>query len=92
MPKKRKLGYWNYRIMETSMPDNTGREAMIYSVIEVYYDTNDKIMGYVEKAYPYGETARELKLDLSAMLKGCRKPVLTYDELNPKKRKSKKKK
>ena len=90
---KRKFGYWNYRMMKSNSHSVNGTEEYSdYTIIEVYYDKNDKITGYSDHQYPYGETERELKLDLSMMLKACRLPALTYDDLNPKKKRTKKKK
>ena len=89
---KRKLGYWNYRIMKTDLTSPSAIEESNYSIIEVYYDKNDKITGYSDHQYPYGETEKELKLNLSMMLKACRHPALTYEDLNPKKKKVKNKK
>lgn len=62
-----------------------GEEFSNYSIIEVYYDSNDKITGYSDHMYPYGETEKELKLDISMMLKACRYPALTLEDLNKKK-------
>lgn len=61
-----------------------GEEFSNYSIIEVYYDSNDKITGYSDHMYPYGETEKELKLDISMMLKACRYPALTLEDLNKK--------
>ncbi len=89
---KKKNSYWNYRVLKTINEDNAGQIYESYNIIEVYYDSSDKITGYTDIMFPFGETEKELKLDLSMMLKACRYPALTIEELNPKKRKSKKKK
>lgn len=82
---KRKTGYWNYRVLKTDTRIIDGEELSNYSIIEVYYDCKDKITGYRDHMYPYGETEKELKLDISMMLKACRQPILTLKDLNNKK-------
>ena len=80
---KKKNSYWNYRVLKTN-----SNGYISYSIIEVYYDANDKITGYSDHMYPYGETDKELKLDISMMLKACRHPALTLEDLNFKKNKN----
>lgn len=88
---KKKLSYWNYRIMKSESRSVDGTEEYTnYSIIEVYYDSKDQIMGYSDHQFPYGETEKELKSDLSMMLKACRLPALTFEQLNPSKKKVKK--
>lgn len=85
---KRKTGYWNYRMLKTDTRVVEGEELSNYSIIEVYYDSKDKITGYSDHMYPYGETEKQLKLNISMMLKACRYPALTLEELKSKKNKN----
>ena len=85
---KKKNSYWNYRMLKTDTGIIDGKQLSNYSIIEVYYDTNDKITGYSDHMYAYGETEKELKIDISMMLKACRYPALTLEDLNFKKNKN----
>lgn len=84
MPKKLKISHWNYRMFKIIKPD--GQEE--YSIIEVYYDTKDNPAGYVDYQIPWGESPKELKLELSSMLKACRKPILTEEDFHKKSKKN----
>lgn len=53
----------------------------IYSIIEVYYDTKQNIIGYSDIVIPTSANPYSLKILLSRMLNGTRKPVLTDDDL-----------
>lgn len=68
---------WNYRVIHHDNNDAGG-----YYIHEVYYDKNDQIMGWVDPVEPFGETRRELLLDLLHMLMDAiDTPVLSLKEL-----------
>lgn len=53
----------------------------VYSMIEVYYNTKGKISGYSDIIIPASSNPYTLKILLSRLLNGTRKPVLTDDDL-----------
>ena len=61
-----------YRILKSQ--DN-------FSVIQVFLNSKEKIIGYTDYIIPTAKTRLDLKLMLSAMLQGCRKDSLTEEDL-----------
>ena len=81
--KKSKISHWNYRVFKRI--DNNFNEE--YSIIEVYYDLSGKPVGYTDYQIPWGESSKELKYDISMILKACRHPELTEEDFKMKRKK-----
>lgn len=87
---KKKETYWNYRLYEKEYITSRDEKYTECGIIEVYYK-NDKIEGYTDDfMYPWGETPEEAKKDLELMKKAFDLPVLTLEDLEPKKTAKKK--
>jgi len=85
--KKIKIGKWNYRVFKTIK--SNGLEE--YGIVEVYYDTKDNPASYTDYQIPWGESLKDLKWELSSMLKSCRQDVLTEEDFKPRKKNARKK-
>ena len=70
---KNKIKTWEYRLF---------RVEQTYSVIKVFYDSKGKILSHSGFIYPTGSTEKDIKLEISSMLKATRKPALTDKDLN----------
>jgi hypothetical protein len=89
---KKKETYWNYRIYAKECVSNSGVNYTEYGITEVYYK-GDKIEGYIaDFMTPWGESEEDLKLNFDMMKKAFEYPVLTIDDLEPKKKSKKIKK
>ena len=72
---------WNYRVMH-----RTDKPSDYYSIIEVYYDEDGKIDGWVDcagSALIWSEL-EDLKGTVSMLLEAFNKPVLCWDGMNDK--------
>jgi hypothetical protein len=49
----------------------------IYSIIKVFLNKKDEIVGYTDYIIPTGESKLDLKVMISSMLIATRKPTLT---------------
>ena len=74
--KKKKLKYCEYRILKR---DNN------FSVIKVYLNRSNEIIGYSDYIIPTSDSVTGLKILLSSMLTSTRKYVLYDDDLKVKK-------
>lgn len=84
--------YWNYRVFKKVSLDSSGAEYAEYGIIEVYYK-GSKVEGYTADFIPtWGESAEGLKEDFALMQKAFLQPVVTIEDLEPKKLKQKTKK
>jgi len=84
MAKKTKISHWNYRVFKNS--NYAGEDQ--YGIIEVYYDNKGKPSGYTDYHVPWGENIKDLKWELSSMLKACREPILTEEDFLKKRKKN----
>jgi hypothetical protein len=85
--KKIKINKWNYRVFKTIKSNNLEE----YGIVEVYYDNKDKPIGYTDYEIPWGESLKDLKWQLSSMLKSCRQEILTEEDFKPRKKNGRKK-
>lgn len=84
--------YWNYRVFKRVSLDSSGAEYAEYGIIEVYYK-GSKVEGYTADFIPVrGESEEEVKEDFLLMQKAFELPVVTIEDLEPKKIKEKTKK
>lgn len=81
--KKTKISHWNYRVLEIN--NSYTKE---YGIIEVYYDTKNKPVAYTDYQIPWGSSLKELKKEISTMLKACRYDVLTEEDFKKKRKKN----
>ena len=79
---RKKISHWNYRVLEIKR--NSNKE---YGIIEVYYDLKNKPVGYTDYQIPWGESLKELKKEISTMLKACRYDVLTEEDFKKRRKK-----
>lgn len=73
--KRANVKDWNYRVFKS---------GDFFGIVEVYYDTAGKPIGFSDYNYPFGYSEGELKLDISSMLKAFRLPVLSQDDFEKK--------
>ena len=73
---------WNYRVISHPSWDmNREKGERVYRIHEVFSDETG-IIGYsAEGVEPYGETKKELLLDISYMAKAFQKPVLNVEDM-----------
>ena len=73
---------WNYRVISHPSWDFNGdKGAREYKIHEVFSDETG-IVGYsAEGIAPFGESKKELLLDLSYMARAFQKPVLDVEDL-----------
>lgn len=72
---------WNYRVIKY----DTNKDV-VYKIHEVFYDKNENIEGFTEKAvFPQGESLKRLMSDLQLMISDAKRhPLLSLKELNKK--------
>lgn len=86
---KKNESYWNYRVFKRVSLDAAGVEYTDYGIIEVYYK-GSKVEGYTADFIPvWGESEEEVKEDFVLMQKAFELPVVTIEDLEPKKIKQK---
>ena len=89
---KKDESYWNYRVFKRVSLDAAGAKYTDYGIIEVYYK-GSKVEGYTADFIPtWGESEEEVKEDFALMQKAFELPVVTIEDLEPKKIKEKTKK
>jgi len=64
-----------YRVVRRKYEDN-----IYFIIMELWYDEEDKIEGWVDDPHPFGESIRALKADLERFKKALLKEVLDYDD------------
>lgn len=68
--------YWNYRLVRRVS------DIPFLSIMEVYYDKDGSIRGWVDKEVtPYGESIEEIKDDLDLISQAFDRPIIEYDDL-----------
>lgn len=77
----KKISHWNFRVFKSINP--SGEEE--YGIVEVYYDNKGKPASYTDYHIPWGDSLKDLKWELSTMLKACRSPILTEEDFKKKK-------
>jgi hypothetical protein len=65
--------HWNYRVYCDENGD--------YGFIETYYDDKENIIAYSEYVRPYGESIKDLELDLEKMAEALNKPTLFISDM-----------
>ena len=82
MSRKKKSGFWNYRVIRSSpMPERP--EYYFFGIYEVYYNRNESIHAYSEDPIaPFSETDEAgIKADIALMMKAFEKPTLIMEEI-----------
>ena len=75
IPRKRKMKYWNYRVMKRQYAN----DCCTYGIYEVYYDNKDKPEGWTQDSVPpVGDSLKELKDDFKFYKQALDKPILDY--------------
>ncbi len=66
--------YWNYRVI---CKKDKKSKTISYEIHEVYYSKKGKIKAWTEDAVPpFGESEKELNIDLKLFKKALKLPVL----------------
>lgn len=73
MKKKKIANYTEYRVLK--------RDGQ-YSIIQVYLNNNNEIVGYSDYIIPTSKSKIDLKYILSSMMVCTRKDTLTDEDLN----------
>ena len=73
--------YWNYRVMERVDNAGTDYEETNFYIVEMYYDEEDKLIGWSTKETVYGESVDSLRDVLSWMMLALDKETLNEEEL-----------
>ena len=70
------MGTWNYRVFHRVVQ---GEDE--YSIREAYYDDDDNVNGFSDKAiWPHGESRKELGEDLIHMVEAMAQPTIEINE------------
>lgn len=70
------FAYWNYRVLKQIRHG----EAW-FSIIEVHYDANHRLVAYSDDHTPGGEDLDDLVGEMDLMMQALQRPVLTEDDL-----------
>lgn len=73
--------YWNYRLMQKIDGAGTSFEETVLYVVEVYYDENNKIIGWTDEKTVYGDNVEEVRQTLEWMILSLDKPILIESDL-----------
>jgi hypothetical protein len=84
MSRKKKSGFWNYRVIRSS-PVPGKPESYFFGIYEVYYNRDGTVLAYTEDPIaPHSETDEPgIKEDIALMMKAFKKPTLVMGEITP---------